>query len=202
MWRSISHASARRYTLYIIQGHQHWRQVPATIPKLLWLILLSICIHPNGWDHYLILTKGCDSANCTWIMHADTRIYSVLWHILVFFSLKYQPQRERVNLRLKYVWFSGYPTDTPSPPLSFKHFKGFFQFVNMSKSRVTRRALLSLYIYIYNSMRVLFSWTQLGPKHEINLHGAPYELGTYDRCDQRRLRRACVFAQSRQGLVH
>ena len=28
-------------------------QVPATILKLLWLTLLSICIHPNGWDHYL-----------------------------------------------------------------------------------------------------------------------------------------------------
>ena len=24
--------------------------------------------------------------------------------------------------------------------------------------------------------RVLFSWTQLGPEHEINLRGAPYEL--------------------------
>ena len=44
--------------------------------------------------------------------------------------------------------------------------------------------------------------TQLGPEHEINLRGAPYELGTYDRCDQRRLKRAYVFAQSRQGLVN
>ena len=26
------------------------------------------------------------------------------------------------------------------------------------------------------SMRVLFSWTQLRPEHEINLRGAPYEL--------------------------
>ena len=40
------------------------------------------------------------------------------------------------------------------------------------------------------------------PEHEINLRGAPYDpAGTYDRCDQRRLRRACVFAQSRQGLA-
>ena len=31
-------------------------QVPAPNPKLLWLTLLSICIHPNGWDHYLLLT--------------------------------------------------------------------------------------------------------------------------------------------------
>ena len=27
-----------------------------------------------------------------------------------------------------------------------------------------------------DSMRVLFSWTQLWPEHEINLCGAPYEL--------------------------
>ena len=52
------------------------------------------------------------------------------------------------------------------------------------------------------SIIVLFSWTELGPEHEINLRGAPYELGTYDKCDQRRLWRACVFAQSGQGLTH
>ena len=67
-------------------------QVPATIPKLLWLTLLSICIHPNGWDHYLWLTKGHYSANCTWIMHVDTRI--VCCDSYSFFSLKYQPRRE------------------------------------------------------------------------------------------------------------
>ena len=32
------------------------------------------------------------------------------------------------------------------------------------------------HFYHSNSMRVLFSWTQLGPEHEINLRGAPYEL--------------------------
>ena len=32
------------------------------------------------------------------------------------------------------------------------------------------------HFYHSNSMRVLFSRTQLGPKHEINLRGAPYEL--------------------------
>ena len=68
-------------------------QVPATIPKLLWLTLLSICIHPNGWYNYLILTKGRDSAYCTWIMHVDTGI-SVLWHVLVFFSKIPAPKRE------------------------------------------------------------------------------------------------------------
>ena len=69
-------------------------QVPATIPKLLWLTLLSICIHPNGWYNYLILAKGRDSAYCTWIMHVDTCI-SVLWHVLVFFSKIPAPKRER-----------------------------------------------------------------------------------------------------------
>ena len=32
------------------------------------------------------------------------------------------------------------------------------------------------HFYHSNSMRVLFSLTQLGPEHEINLRGAPYEL--------------------------
>ena len=76
-------------------------------------------------------------------------------------------------------------TDTPYPTLPFKHFKG-----NMSKPRATR-------IYHSNSMR-----DTARTRAEINLRGAPYELGTYDRYDQRRLRRACVFAQSRQGLAH
>ena len=72
-------------------------QVPATIPKLLWL---WSCIHPNGWDHYFLLTKhwpsGRDSTS-TWIMHVDTRraiLNSVLWHILVFFSKISAPKRE------------------------------------------------------------------------------------------------------------
>ena len=51
---------------------------------------------------------------------------------------------------------------------------------------------------------------QLGPELEINLRGAPYELvpGYFvnsllvlDRCDQRRPRRACAFAQSHQRLA-
>ena len=69
-------------------------QVPAMIPKLLWLTLLSICIHPNGWYNYLILAKGRDSAYCTWIMHVDTGI-SVLWRVLFFFSKIPAPKRER-----------------------------------------------------------------------------------------------------------
>ena len=80
-------------------------QVLAEIPKLLWLTLLSICIHPNGWDHYLLLTKhwpsGRDSANCMWIMHVDTRraiINSVLYMYMCsfFFSKILASKRETV----------------------------------------------------------------------------------------------------------
>ena len=44
-------------------------------------------------------------------------------------------------------------------------------------------------------------------QHENHLAQSPIwagkdPAGTYDGCDQRRLRRACVFAQSRQGLAH
>ena len=65
--------------------------------------------------------------------------------------------------RLKYVWdWHPYP-----PP--FKHFKGFPSLA-ICPSRVRHGG------HFYHSMRVLFYWTQLGPEHEINLRGAPYEL--------------------------
>ena len=112
-------------------------QVPATIPNC-----LSPCIHP------LFITDQTLTFTC--IMHVHTRraiLNSVLCHVLVS-PLKYQSRscgkRDKhdcknshvviisflftlpyVNLRLKYVWFSGYPTDNPSPPLPFNHFKGF-----------------------------------------------------------------------------
>ena len=70
-----------------------------------------------------------------------------------------------VNLRLKYVWFSGYPTDTPYPPLPFKHFKGFSSAICPSRVRHGGHFCHS------KSMCVLCSWTQLGPEHEINLRG-------------------------------
>ena len=68
----------------------------------------------------------------------------------------------------------------------------------MRKIKPPSRVRQGGHFYHSNSMHV----TQLGPEHEINLRGAPYELGTYDKCDQRMLRRACVFAQIRQGLAH
>ena len=78
-------------------------------------------------------------------MHVDTRIVSC--DTYSFFSLKYQPRRERVYLRLKYVRFSGYPTDTPYPPLPFKHFKGFPSSA-ICPSRVRHRGHFYHSIYI------------------------------------------------------
>ena len=59
-----------------------------------------------------------------------------------------------------------YETDTStlSPP-----FKGFPSSA-ICPSRVQHGG------QFYQSKHVLFSWTQLGPEHEINLREAPYDL--------------------------
>ena len=103
IWHVTFYFACQRVTLNLIPYSRSpamtnlmHSQVPATIPKLLWLSLLSICIHLNGWDHFLLLTEhwpsGRDSANCTWIMHVDTRrailnsvLYMYMWRVLVFF---------------------------------------------------------------------------------------------------------------------
>ena len=72
-----------------------------------------------------------------------------------------------VKLRLKYVW-DWHPYPPPSP---FKHFKGF-----PSSAICPSRVWHGGHLYHSMLMRVLFSWTQLGPEHEINLRGAPYDL--------------------------
>ena len=59
-----------------------------------------------------------------------------------------------VNLRLKYVW-----DWHPYSPIPFKGFPSSA----ICPSRVRHGE------QFYQSMRVLFSWTQLGPEHEINL---------------------------------
>ena len=123
MWRSISRASARRYTLYIIQGHQHWR----TWCTDKFLQRFRNCFDQPYWVY--VSTQMAEiiiyywPANCTRIMHVDTRI--VCCDTYSFFFSKIPARRERVYLRLKYVWFSGYPTHTSYHPLPFKHFKGF-----------------------------------------------------------------------------
>ena len=67
-----------------------------------------------------------------------------------------------VNLRLKYVWFSGYPTDNPSLPSLLTIFRGFpssaIKFPNLPKPR----ALLSSYAcaLFLNTART-WAWNQL-----------------------------------------
>ena len=97
----------------------HW-QVPATISKLLWLTLSSICIHPNGWDHYLLLTKGRDSANCMWIMHVDTRIVCCDTYSFLY------PRK------LCFWWVYCFHTVRPSVCASVRNV--FFFFFNILKS--------------------------------------------------------------------
>ena len=48
--------------------------------------------------------------------------------------------------------------------------------LNILKDFPVQQYVQAGHFYHSNSMRVLFSWTQLGPEHEINLRGAPYEL--------------------------
>ena len=62
------------------------------------------------------------------------------------------------------MWFSGYPADTPYPPLPFEHFKGFPSSA-ICPSRV-RHAFYACALLL-NTART---------EHEINLCGAPYEL--------------------------
>ena len=196
--------ACQRATLYIIQSHQYWRTWCTDKFLQRFRTALTNPIHVS--THYLLLTKPWPSLRprfvrelCTFT-HAEcvvtrTRFFprkipapklrkmrqTCLQELISFlFTVHY------VNLRLKYVWFSGYPTDNPYLT-SLKD----FPVPNLPKPRATRRALLSSY-----------AWAQLWPEHEINLRGAPDPAGTYDRCDQRRLGRACVFAQSRQGLAH
>ena len=57
------------------------------------------------------------------------------------------------------------------PPLPFKHFKGY-----PSSAICPSRVRHGGHFYHSNSMRMLFTLTQLGSEHEINLRGAPYEL--------------------------
>ena len=73
------------------------RQVPATIPKMLWLTLFTqmaeiiIYYWPNidlQAAIQLIVRELCT------LTHAEAILNSVLWHVLIFF-LKYLPRRER-----------------------------------------------------------------------------------------------------------
>ena len=105
---------------------------------------------------FLTETSNAENKATIYLIFTDMPARTHTWSSSHFYSR---------NLRLKYVWFSGYPTDTPYPPLPFKHFKGF-----------PSSAICPSHVpYHSNSVRVLFCWTQLGPEYEINLRRAPYE---------------------------
>ena len=61
-------------------------------------------------------------------------------------------------------------TDIPTPPPPFLSILKDFPVRQYVISRVRHGG------HFYHSMRVLFFLTQLGPEHEINLRGSPYEL--------------------------
>ena len=177
--------ACQRGTLYIIQGHQHWRT---------WCTDKFLQRFRTAWvhvsTHYLFLTKPWPSRELCTFTHAeqfsivccDTYSFSPpkyqsrscgKWdkhdcknsHMVIIsflFTLPY------VNLRLKYVWFSGYLTDNPYPPLpSLLTILKDFPIRQYSFRICPSRG------HFYHPMRVLFSWTQLVPEHEINLRGAP-----------------------------
>ena len=81
-------------------------------------------------------------------------------------------------------------TDTPPLPSILRILKDF----------PVRQYVLSFYAcaLFLNTARTR-AWNQLARSP---IWAGKDPAGTYDRCDQQRLRRACVFAQSRQGLAH
>ena len=113
---------------------------------------------------FLTETSNAENKATVYLIFTDMPARTCTWSSSHFYS-----RNITVNLRLKYVWFSGYRTDTPYPPLPFKQFKGFpssaISFPNLPHGG-----------HFYHSMRVLFPCEQLGPEHEINLPRAPYEL--------------------------
>ena len=110
--------------------------------------------------------KSCKSHVCFFLTATSShRIFNIFtdmparthrWSSSHFYSRYFT-----VNLRLKYVW-----DWHPYSPLPFKGFPNSA----ICPSRVRHGG------QFYQSMRVLFSWTQLGPEHKINLRGAPYDL--------------------------
>ena len=85
-----------------------------------------------------------------------------------------------------------YETDTPTLPSLLKD----FPILAICPSRVRHGG------QFYQSMRVLFSWTQLGPEHEINLRDLVKTLLELMTDVISEGSGEHVFAQSRQGLAH
>ena len=106
---------------------------------------------------FLTETSNAENKITVYLIFTDMPARTHTWSSSLFYS-----RYITVNFRLKYVWFSGYPTDTPSLPLPYKYFKGFPSSA-ICPSPVRHGS------HFYHSMHVLFSWTQLGPQHEIIL---------------------------------
>ena len=104
-----------------------------------------------------------------------------------------------VYLRLRYVWFSGYPTDTPTLTSLLSILKDFpvRQYAQAAWDTEGTSIILCVRSILEHSSDPSMKSTCAEP-HMTGKDPA----GTYDRSEQRRLRRACVFAQSRQGLAH
>ena len=110
IWHVTFYFACQRATLYVIHYSRSpamtnlmHGQVPATIPKLLWPTLLSICIHPNGWDHYLLLTKHWPSGRGLIVRELCTLTHAEQFSIVCcsctcdtcsFFSKILAPKRE------------------------------------------------------------------------------------------------------------
>ena len=100
---------------------------------------------------FLTETSNAQNKAIVYLIFTDMPARTHTWSSSLFYS-----RYITVNFRLKFVWFSGYPTDTPSPPIPFKYFKGFPSSA-ICPSRVRHGS------HFYHSMHVLVSWTQLGP---------------------------------------
>ena len=75
MWRSISHASARRYTLFKVTSIDELDARTSSCNHSETALTNPIeYMYPPKWLRSLFMTRGRDSATCTWNMHVDTRI--------------------------------------------------------------------------------------------------------------------------------
>ena len=68
-------------------------------------------------SHVFFLTENKATV---YLIFTDMPARTHTWSPSIFYS-----RYITVNFRLKYVWFSGYPTDTPSPPLPLSILKDF-----------------------------------------------------------------------------
>ena len=138
---------------------------------------------------FLTKTSNAENKATVYLIFTDMPARTHTWSSSLFYS-----RYITVNLRLKYVWFSGYPTDTPPFPSLLSILKDF-PVRQYAQAACDTGALLSFYAcaLFLNTARTP-AWNQLARSP---IWAGKDPAGTYGGCDQRRLRRACVFAQSR-----